>query len=40
MALRAKLDVRADIVSRKQAFVREEILSSATSLFAERGYGR
>jgi TetR/AcrR family transcriptional regulator, cholesterol catabolism regulator len=29
---------RADIASRKQAFVREEILGSATQLFAERGY--
>jgi AcrR family transcriptional regulator len=45
MALKAKpsaradrSSTRADIVSRKQAFVREEILASATSLFAERGY--
>lgn len=29
---------RADIASRKQAFVRDEILASATHLFAERGY--
>ena len=27
-----------DIASRKQAFVRDEILNSATKLFAERGY--
>ena len=38
MALKAKATVRADIASRKQAFVREEILASATKLFAERGY--
>lgn len=38
MAPRTKTAVRADIASRKQAFVREEILASATSLFAERGY--
>jgi len=38
MALKNKATVRADIASRKQAFVREEILSSATGLFSERGY--
>lgn len=38
MALKTKATVRADIASRKQAFVREEILASATGLFAERGY--
>ncbi len=38
MAVRAKVSARADIASRKQAFVREEILASATRLFAERGY--
>ena len=38
MASKAKTAVRADIASRKQAFVREEILGSATHLFAERGY--
>lgn len=35
---RSKATARADIASRKQAFVREEILASATHLFAERGY--
>lgn len=38
MATKAKASPRADIASRKQAFVREEILTSATTLFAERGY--
>lgn len=38
MAPRTKNTVRADIASRKQAFVRDEILASATNLFAERGY--
>jgi AcrR family transcriptional regulator len=38
MAAKTKASSRADIASRKQAFVREEILSSATALFAERGY--
>src|SRR6266478_846388 len=38
MATKAKVSPRADIASRKQAFVREEILTSATHLFAERGY--
>ena len=38
MAAKTKASPREDIASRKQAFVREEILSSATSLFAERGY--
>jgi AcrR family transcriptional regulator len=38
MATRAKASPRADIASRKQAFVREEILTSAIRLFAERGY--
>jgi TetR/AcrR family transcriptional regulator, cholesterol catabolism regulator len=38
MALKNKATVRADIASRKQAFVREEILTSATGLFSERGY--
>lgn len=33
-----KASARADIASRKQAFVRDEILASATHLFAERGY--
>ncbi len=37
-AVRPKASPRADIASRKQAFVREEILASATQLFAERGY--
>jgi AcrR family transcriptional regulator len=35
---KAKIAVRADIASRKHAFVREEILAAATNLFAERGY--
>jgi len=38
MPLKTKATVRADIASRKQAFVREEILASATGLFSERGY--
>jgi len=38
MPPKTKAAVRADIASRKQAFVREEILASATALFAERGY--
>ena len=38
MLTKSKNAVRADIASRKQAFVREEILASATNLFAERGY--
>jgi AcrR family transcriptional regulator len=38
MSVKTKATVRADIASRKQAFVREEILASATNLFAERGY--
>jgi TetR/AcrR family transcriptional regulator, cholesterol catabolism regulator len=38
MATRAKTSPRMDIASRKQAFVREEIVTSATHLFAERGY--
>jgi AcrR family transcriptional regulator len=38
MSLKTKATARADIASRKQAFVREEILASATNLFAERGY--
>ena len=38
MATKGKVSPRADIASRKQAFVREEILTSATHLFAERGY--
>lgn len=38
MRKRTKATARADIASRKQAFVREEILNSATHLFAERGY--
>lgn len=38
MATRTKASARADIALRKQAFVREEILSSAIRLFAERGY--
>jgi AcrR family transcriptional regulator len=38
MSLKTKATVWADIASRKQAFVREEILASATNLFAERGY--
>jgi AcrR family transcriptional regulator len=33
-----KASPRADIASRKQAFVRDEILASATQLFAQRGY--
>jgi AcrR family transcriptional regulator len=33
-----KATVRADIASRKQAFVREEILGSATNLFSQSGY--
>jgi TetR/AcrR family transcriptional regulator, cholesterol catabolism regulator len=35
---KAKAAARVDIASRKQAFVRDEILSSATRLFAEKGY--
>lgn len=35
---KTKASARADIASRKQAFVREEILNSATQLFADRGY--
>ncbi len=35
---KSKAGARADIASRKQAFVREEILNSATELFAGRGY--
>jgi len=38
MAVRANATARADIASRKQAFVREEILASAIGLFAKRGY--
>jgi AcrR family transcriptional regulator len=38
MPQKGKASVRADIASRKQAFVREEILASATSHISERGY--
>jgi AcrR family transcriptional regulator len=38
MVTKAKTSPRIDIASRKQAFVREEIVISATHLFAERGY--
>ncbi|MEZ5925874.1 MAG: TetR/AcrR family transcriptional regulator [Hyphomicrobiaceae bacterium] len=38
MRQKKNTSARADIASRKQAFVREEILTSATHLFAERGY--
>ncbi len=38
MAMKVKATTRADITQKKQAFVREEILTSAINLFAERGY--
>ena len=38
MNSKARNAARVDIASRKQAFVRDEIMSSATKLFAERGY--
>jgi AcrR family transcriptional regulator len=38
MRRRSTATARSDIASRKQAFVRDEILASATHLFAERGY--
>ncbi len=38
MNSKARNAARADIASRKQAFVRDEILGSAIKLFAERGY--
>lgn len=38
MATKLKASARAEIASRKQEFVREEILASAAKLFAERGY--
>lgn len=38
MATKTKASPRVDIAARKHAFVREEILTSATTLFAERGY--
>ncbi len=38
MSSKARNAARADIASRKHAFVRDEILRSAIKLFAERGY--
>jgi AcrR family transcriptional regulator len=38
MAKSAKASPRVDIATRKQAFVRDEIESSAAGLFAERGF--
>lgn len=38
MGMKAKASAREEIASRKQLFVREEILASAAKLFAESGY--
>lgn len=38
MAKQKRMAVRADIATRKQAFVRDEIEAAAAALFAERGY--